>query len=397
MTTRALVFYEGTHTPMSGKPLEVDKAKLEAIATASNALLSSGRRIKIYLSDSDHGKISQGAAVGFVAGEFTVEQITADRLPMPGLDALVGQWGIYCPVTIADERAIAQYKNGLLKELSVGITATDEIIEISAVSMPALAGAALFSGLPEQGAYEFGLSLSEGLREIQQDRAEMQLYDVFSAFMGVLSSVRDASAEELAGRSPDDLRRNAIADLSAALTSLLQVPAPPEPTPAPEPLPSVPLFSRGDMTTENQTTETTAATPATEQFSAAQFAQMQSTIAAQAEQIEQFRRERDAGIKFSQLKAQAEKLRSDRKLTPAQVKALFGEDDQAAIARFAQPGNQELSNIEFYLKQAENNPPIQLGSALGAEPLPNQPPDPAAIEAEATRLAQNARRFGALI
>lgn len=374
LTVSALAFYEGEHTSMGGQTTTYGKEDLEAIATATNAYLSSGRRIKLYASDNDHLKISQGTAIGTVEGSFSVEQITSDRLPSPLLADLVGKWGLYCQIKLADEGAIAQFRTGLLREISIGLTADNTIIEISAVAMPALAGAALFS-LPKQGDYHFGLSLSEQIQEDEQAALEMRIWRLWDAFSSVLASIRDATPEELAGRNPDDLRRTAIADLAAGLTAYLSVPAPEQPR---DPLPVVPMFStdRGDMTQSNQTPENpvtpAAETPVDQQFAASQFAEMQRTIAAQQEQLAQFKREQAVTLRFTALQRRAHDLKAAGKLTPAQITKLFGANEQEAIARFSasDAAIAGLDAIDMALDVAELNQPIRFGLLTDGEPLP---------------------------
>ena len=141
--TSALLFYEGEHTSMAGASKKWSKRTLEAIASKTAAYLAAGNRIKLYLAPQDHA-INQAAAVGLVSN-VRLAEITDSTIPMPGQTDLLGKLGLYADVEILDGNAIQQYQKGLLKELSIGLGRDNVIYEVSGVSIPALAGAALFA------------------------------------------------------------------------------------------------------------------------------------------------------------------------------------------------------------------------------------------------------------
>jgi hypothetical protein len=385
LTVRALLFYEGTHLSMSGETDSFDRAALESIVEATNGYLAGGRRIKLYASDSDHSKISQDATIGFVTGSLTVAEITAADLPLPGLTDLVGKQGIFGMLQLSGQDNIDRYKDGRLKELSIGIDAQGSlfgiknlIYEISAVSIPSLAGAAIFSATatvtPVQAIAQFRASLAYALTLTEQiqgnaiQQAEMRLWRVWDAFAEVLADIRRSDSEGTlpAGSTAESLRSAAIEDLITQIRAQLQIPTPQLP---------IPLFA---MSTTNPTPEPEADAP--RQYSTADIAKLVSDNEALKARLDQSERTATVASRFSALKEKAIALRDQGKLKPAQFGELFDSSPEA-IQRYSAPGSTDLDKIEFALEQAEKYAtPIQFGLPIDTPALDGDP-DQAAAEA----------------
>lgn len=344
-----LLFYEGQHTSMQGKGVSYSAAQIQAIADATNAWINGGRRVKLYSGQKDHS-ISQGSTIGFLVGSVTAEPITADKLPLPGLDALIGKMGVFGTVQIAGESNVAQYLDGRLKELSVGLTPKNEIVEISAVSIPSLAGAALFAAGEEltfdeaiaqvQETLTYALSLSDQMQEDAVRKAEMQLYRLFESFMEVLHDIRNTATEnpdQLNGQTPEALRAKAVQDLITALQGQLNVTPP---APDPTPLPTIPFFG------DSMNLEQMAAQIKTLEDGKAATDQQ---LAAQNRQIALFAHREILADRWTTLRQKATQLLEAGKLTPASFKQKFEGKAAPAIAQFsaAQLDDAEKAVNEF--------------------------------------------------
>lgn len=352
--TLALLFYEGKHTDMNGRSRTYKVSDLQKIVDATNEWLSQGNRVKLYASDADHLKISQASTIGWLTSTVELREITESLLPNPRMTPLLGKQGLFAHVRVVGAENVAQYHDTRLKELSIGLDSKNRIVEVTATAIPALAGASLYAH--DRAEFPFALTLSDQVQENTAQRAEDQVWMLFEAFLRVLRDIRDASPEQLGTDTPDQLRERAIADLNQALRSRLL------PTPTPEPLPTIPLFS---MQTENETPEVNEDTESTE-ISAAQAATEQLK-----QELSQLKREMATTARYSALREKANGLVTSGKMQPAQFKAVFGDEQEAAIARFSAVGNNELDSIEFLLGQLEQfAAPVKMGLPAegGADP-----------------------------
>jgi hypothetical protein len=210
LVVKALLFYEGDHEDMSGTSLKVTEKVLKKIVAATNKWIAAGRRIKLFVNDQDHA-ISQSGTIGFVSpgAKLTLEKI--EEVPEGSPQDLVGLWGIFTEITLAGDETVRQYRDGRLREISVGITKDYEIYHISAVSIPALAGASLY-----------GLSL----RDSMEDKATRQIMDeawrLYDIFASTLWDISNTSAESIkeTGKTPEELRRAAYDDYVKLLGQL---------------------------------------------------------------------------------------------------------------------------------------------------------------------------------
>lgn len=361
VNTSALLFYEGSHTPQSGRGKSYKKADLEKIVAKTNAYLASGRRIKLYASQIDHG-INQQAAIGVLAGELRLEEITEASLPLPGLTELVGKFGIFGNVQILDSGAIEQYQKGLLKELSIGLGSDGIIYEVSAVSIPALAGAALFSDGEETEKFAL-TTLKDALAQQQR---EGDLEDLLDAFKELMESLDEQISSDV-----DQLKQQAIADLASQLQQMMK-----PPNQDTTPLVTVPVFSEEPDMSETPTPEA----PNREEFQSALDARDQQIAELQAN-LARFTRQSALATKFAGLRQKAEALRGQGKITPAEFNDTFNApvptlekfsvatEADAALTAF----EGELNGIEFYLNRIEKYAtPVQFGMPVDGPPLESE-------------------------
>jgi len=335
ITTRALLFYEGRHTSMSGKSRAYSKEDLEAIAAATNDWMAKGRRVKLYVSDADHQRISQGAVAGYLVGVISLQQITAADLPLPGLEDLIGLWGLFSTIQIAGADNCAQYLDGRLKELSIGLTADNIVIEVSAVSISALAGAALFRS--NLAADSHALTLGETQRELTEGR---DLWDLWDQFTTTLANISRASPEELGDRDPAALRSQLVDDFARQLANRLQVSLTP-----------LPAFN--SMPDEIQTP------PAQSAPDAERFAALEAENRSLREEVTALQNQNALNARFATLRDRATALRDSGRIDPAEFNEYFA---PAAVQQFSQPnGAALLDKIEFWLERCAKKAPAQFG------------------------------------
>lgn len=340
-SVQALLFYEGAHTDSLGKSKKYSATMVEAIATATNEYLASGRRARFF---ADH-EYSQKNVLGAIQG--AVEARSIDTVPHAGMDGLIGKVGIYATVEIAGEDNVAAYSEGRIKEISVGIDLDGKsfgiknaIYELSAVGIPALAGAALFALTIDQ--------------TVKDEESRQGLWREWDTFTGVLMSIDRASDDEIqaTGLSRQGLKSKAVEDLADRLRSRF-----PPPTQA-SLLPTVPLFSKAMEYTPEQLKEL--------EDRAAKF-----DVAAR--ELATMQRSQAVSDRFSKLKDKAIALRSAGKLTPAKFSALGFDDSIAAVAKFSAGDDAALDKLDTQLDTIEEfATPVKMGSYLGSEPIPGE-------------------------
>lgn len=422
--TLALAMVEGTHIDALNQEFTYDEEKLNAIAIVSNAQLSKGRDIPFFHSPHDLGfdGYDNRNKIGYARGPFIVQRITPELLPKPEMVEIVGQLGLFTDIEILREDAIALYRQGLIKAISVGISITDEdeywpknaVFEISAVTWGAIPQAMLFGRFPintltkSKQVGKFALTLEGAIAEQNALMEDMSGVDnLLWAFMETLRSIRSAPDGELLGRDRGELTRSAIADLNARLQEALGV--------ARSSPPSVPVFSREvpEMPTDPMPTDSSA-TPTPEIFEPSADAsvdaiaalteriaalekkeqQQASTIEQQAAtinalQVSNQQMTANAAIAslWSTLKDRAMKLNRAGRLPKAALLSFFpdGETQQQAVAKFARSPEEsgeapqaDLDKIAAQLDFVEQfgQPVVQFGAiATGADPVganPNQ-------------------------
>lgn len=329
LTTTALLFYEGAHTGMNGKAIAYSADDIQKIADATNKWLER-RRIKLYASESDHD-ISQKAAIGYIGTKsvLTVEEIGPDNAPGPGMELLYGLLGIFGVVTIAGSENVTQYRDGRLEELSVGISTKGEIVEISAVAIPVLAGARLFA-----------LDLASTIHGDMSDELYQKSHDLLYQLIRTLESIRRATPELLAGQDPATLMANAVSDFCDRIKAHFGAMPPPDgalgpvgiglsfsaPTP---PLEVTPMPE--EITTPDPITTQALPDPVAEKMSA-RIQHLEAEQATAKQQLALFRRHGVATSVFTGLQQRAIALRDAGKLSPASYAAKFGTDVVPTLA-----------------------------------------------------------------
>lgn len=352
---RALLFYEGAHTDSIGKKIKYSADKVRAIADATNEL-GKKRRLKFFRNHEYNHEDVLGAIVGPVVAQEITE------VPQAGLEDLIGKIGIYGDVEIAGTENVAAYSEKRLKELSVGIDLKGDlfgvpgaIYELSAVGIPALAGAALF-----------GVNLQATIDEIAAQKGQGRLMDALDeAWWAFRRTIADIG--ESGGEDAPQLMLQAARDFSALLLAQFALNNPPPeelppdnplvPTPA-VPTPTVPLFNQAMELTPEQIKEL--------QDKAAQY------DAASAE-LEQVKRQNVIATRFSALKDKAIGLRDAGKLTPAKFKELGFETAEASVAKYSAGDDRELDKLEIKLEAIEEYAtPVKMGLATDGEPIPGE-------------------------
>jgi hypothetical protein len=343
ITVRALLFYEGAHTDSIGKKAKYSAQQIEAMATATNELQST-RRAKFF---KDH-EYSQNGTLGWIDGPVTAEIIT--QTPHPGMDDLTGKLGIYANITIAGEANVEAYKDGLIKEISVGIDIKGAsfgfpmaIYELSAVGIPALAGAALF-----------GMTIGQ---TIAQEQGQQELWRLWEIFQGTIRTIGDADETQLQGRSAASWQAQAVEDFASKLREAYPAVNSP-PIDNPDPLPIIPIFSA----------------PEPNQMTDQEILDLQAKAAkvdALETQLASLTRSSEVSARFSALKDKAIALRSAGKLTPAKFKEMGFDEAETTIAKFAAGDDRELDKLEIKLETIEEiATPVKFGGYLGNESLP---------------------------
>jgi hypothetical protein len=345
VVVRALLFYEGEHTDSSGRKSRYSIDRINKMATATNQLIDGGRRLKFF---ADH-QYRQENVFGAIEGQVSVETITTP--PHSGMDALIGKLGIFANVRISGEDNVAAYQDGRIKELSVGIDVKgemfgikDAIYELSAVGIPALAGAALF-----------GLTIGDAAMELENQRDLYQEWDLFTSVLYAIDRATDSEIEE-SGKSRPALRNQAVKDFAARLEVRFPVDAT-----------NVPLYKHEMKYTEEELRLLE------EKANRADALQVE---------LDSVKRSTQASARFSKLKDNAQVLVSKGQLTPAQFK-LFGFEDEATVAKFsADGGDREMDKIEIQLDTiAKFAAPMKFGSYLEDEPLNTGGSAPPEVEA----------------
>jgi hypothetical protein len=353
ITVQALLFYEGKHTDSIGKTRTYSAKKIEEVAAATNEYLAAGRRIKFF---ADH-EYSQHNVLGSIVGEVSAR--TIDEAPHKGMGDIVGKLGIYATVEIAGAENVAAYSEKRLKEISVGIDFSGDsfgypgaIYELSAVGIPALAGAALF-------AKTLAGTMAEAESAQAQMRVMMALDDAWYAFRSTIADIgesgeADGSAQML--QAAQDFSELLLAQFALDLPPPEELPpeAPLVAAPA-QTIPTVPLFSKTMELTPEQIQELQA-----------------KAELADALQVElaTVKRAAEVSAKFSALKERAIELRNSGKLTPAKFKQFGFEDSNESIAKFSAGDDLELTKLEIQLDTIEEYAqPVKMGSHLSDEPI----------------------------
>lgn len=346
LVVRALLFYEGEHIDSIGRPIKFAASRIKAIAKATQEYLAGGQVARFFKNHT----YSQDSKLGRIAGNIAVEAISEP--PHAGMDNLIGKLGIYADIEIQGEENVTAYSDGLIKEISAGIDFPGQfgiknaIYELSAVGIPALAGAALF-----------GLTIAQSAAEVENSRDMWQEWELFT---GTIHTIDNSSEDDRRGRTIDQLKAQAVEDFATRLR--VRFPAINSPPPAPEPLTTVPLFSANIMLTEQEIKDL--------QAKAALADSQGETIEGLQKRLDSMERSTEVAAKFNKLKDQAIALKTEGKLTPAKFKEMGFDEAETSIAKFAAGDDRALDKLEIQLETiAEIATPVKFGSYLADQPL----------------------------
>lgn len=375
---RCLAMVEGSQTDARGKQLSFTPEKLQQIAIASNDLIRSGIDVPFF---KDH-LYSQDSKIGLVVGPYSCAPITEADLPRTGLEDLLGKYGVFTYVEILGSDNVQLYQQRRIKPVSVGfdfkggVTGKPlAIFEISAVPFPAIRGASLFA-----------LDLNGQLAESAQ---EEEIHAVVEAFKEVIESINEASPEQLAGRTKDELKQQAIADLSAGLSVRLNMP-----TSATQPLPTVPISGMQMSTFSLDISRYSE--DEQEQFKA-HVAAFKPAVPESPEiiqmkaQLTQLTAERDVTTKYSVQKHKADQLNANGQMPASVYNFLFDLPQDELVLVYS--ATLEKDPVDLVLEAFEKMPKIaNFGSMVGGLPVGKSPvrgtQEEEAAEAEAAEFSK---------
>jgi hypothetical protein len=240
---RALAFVEGKQTPVKGRSSTKTAADLSAYAANTNSWIDSGREVPFFESPHDLGAdgYSNQNKIGRLE-VFTAQPIAESDIPSDKFKDLIGKTGIFTQAEITRDDAIAKYKKGLIKEISVGLGDMGngpQIFEASAVPWGAVRGAMLFGhpiiaeGEDEDEAPKvFALTMEGAIaeRSYRDSSADYEIERLSDLLTQVIRSIKTAPDSELIGRDRQQLMAQAINDFSTklrqdlGLTALAPVP-----------------------------------------------------------------------------------------------------------------------------------------------------------------------------
>lgn len=224
ITKQALVMIEGTHIDSAKRKHQFPAERIQRIVANTNALLASGGRIPW---QRDHQK-TQSANIGDLDGPLEIRVITRKDLPHKGLGHLIGKVGAFATRLIAKGAdVVKEVLAGRIKTLSPGIDVEDDIIrEISATPTPAIVGLSTFRRGEDREARrrsEFtALTFDDMEAEIQDMDAVRGDFDALSnTFWELISSINEATEDELQGEDPTALQMQALDDYSVRIQALI--------------------------------------------------------------------------------------------------------------------------------------------------------------------------------
>jgi hypothetical protein len=240
---KALAFVEGKQTPVKGRAATKTPQQLQTYAANTNAWIDSGREVPFFESPHDLGAdgYSNEKKIGRLEA-FTAQPIAESDIPSDKFKDLIGKTGIFTQAEITRDDAIAKYKKGLIKEISVGLGDMGngpQIFEASAVPWGAVRGAMLFGhpiiaeGEDEDEAPEvFALTMEGAIAERagRDSAVDYEIERLSDLLTQVIRSIKTAPDSELIGRDRQQLMAQAINDFSTklrqdlGLTALAPVP-----------------------------------------------------------------------------------------------------------------------------------------------------------------------------
>lgn len=197
-TISALLFYAGSHDNGIDKADYSDE-DIQRIYEATLAWMKE-RKVKLFSSPRDH-EISNEFQIGTLTG-LELRKIESSDV-FRSQTNLIGVNGIFGTITLTSEGR-KRYADGTLDEISIGLSSEGVIVEISAVAIPALAAARVFSKNPIEN-----LNLISG--------EKMSIEKLLWRLQGQLGQILGMSEKELNGQSKESLVARVTGDFLKAL------------------------------------------------------------------------------------------------------------------------------------------------------------------------------------
>ena len=208
----ALVLVEGEHTDNSGNKHSFSKDRVMRSALNTNEAIARGETIPF---KANHSKDVRDD-LGEVCSELECRLITESDLPNPKHTHLLGRLGAFAKVEI--KKNLEDVKKNIIKSLSPGIDVIrDRLVEVSAVSRPAILGMALFS----QGN---SLSFKEAKAQTEESKKlKDTLQEDFDIFWQVVVNVLSQDEMQLPADNQEALLIDAINEFSQEIADELGV------------------------------------------------------------------------------------------------------------------------------------------------------------------------------
>ncbi len=208
----ALILVEGEHTDNNGITHKYSKDRVMQSALNTNSALARGETIPL---KANHSKDVRDD-LGEVCSEVECRLITEKDLPNPKHTHLLGKLGAFTKVEI--KKNLQDVEKNIIKSLSPGLDVIkNRLVEVSAVSRPAILGMALFSK-------EASLSFKEAKAQTEESKKlKDNLQENFDIFWGVIMNILSQDEINLPGNNKENLLINAIDDFSQEITNELGI------------------------------------------------------------------------------------------------------------------------------------------------------------------------------
>lgn len=208
----ALVLVEGTHKDNAGNVHDFSKNRVMQSALNTNEALHRGETIPFKANHSKDVRDDMGE----ICSELECRLITHEDLPDKRHQHLLGKLGAFTKVEI--KKNVDDVRKNIIKSLSPGIdTVKNRLVEVSAVSRPAILGMALFGS---QGSLSFRQA-KEQTEKSQKLKDTLQ--EDFNIFWNVLVNIFQTDELEMPQNNQQMLILEAINEYSEELKKQLEV------------------------------------------------------------------------------------------------------------------------------------------------------------------------------
>lgn len=226
----ALIFYEGLHPDNLNRQHKVPAERIQLLASNTNAEYNQGRDIPLKFEHRPSLVDKNGAVneFGKMASAVSCRPIEEKDLANPRLKNLVGKMGAFAQVHILDK--VDEVKKKTIKALSAGIDPiANKIVEISAVSKPSLAGAALLFSQGDN--YTTANFASHGITDYEEaweaitawEKPHAELQKRFDVFLGNLQAIAAQEETDAIAFNSNNLKRKALEGFVEHLIDYLKI------------------------------------------------------------------------------------------------------------------------------------------------------------------------------